>query len=72
MDTPKVLNILRKTSGKNKSTRVFKCDQCDEIKPTMLEFAQHLSICKSKVSTKCLELYTYFIFRLFLLTKIIH
>lgn len=51
MDTPKIINLLKKVSNKTRCGRKFKCEFCNDIKLTMAGFAKHLRICKINVST---------------------
>lgn len=46
MDTPKIINLLKRVTNKNRSGRKFKCEFCDDIKLTLAGFAKHLGICK--------------------------
>lgn len=51
MDTPKIINLLKKVTNKDRSGRKFKCEFCDDIKLTVAGFAKYLRICTINVST---------------------
>lgn len=58
MDTPKIINLLKTVTNKNRSGRKFKCEFCDDIKLTLAGFAKHLRIlCKINVRTTISNVY---------------